>query len=241
MPTMGIERGRVGAVAEPFLDRVWVRSGLLACGFLSSLLYVGTDITGGWFYPGYSFSSQAISELGAINSPVKTLVDLLFAIYQLMALAFGIGVYHEAEGRSLPLRITGVALILYGAIGVAIGFAGSFFAMHERGTADLGSDAPHIIITAVFVALLLVAIGSGALAYGKVWRAYSMFTLLVVVVFGTLTAPLAARLAAGQSTAGLGIVERICVYSLLQWVAALACMLRSDEDAEQLGMRRRAA
>lgn len=232
MATIGIQRDRVGAVQKPLLDRGWVRSGLVACGFLSSLLYLGTDITGGWYYPGYSFRSQAISELGAINSPVKTFVDLLFSIYQLMALAFGLGVYHEAAKQNRPLRITGAALILYGAIGVATGFAGSFFAMHERGTANFPADAPHIIVTAAFVALLLIAIGSGAFAYGKVWRAYSLTTLLLVIVFGALTGPLAVRLAAGQSTVGLGIIERICVYSSLQWVAALAVMLRLGEDAE---------
>ncbi len=232
MATIGIQRDRPGVVTEPLLARPWVRNGLLACGFLASLLYVGTDITGGWLYPGYSFSSQAISELGAIDSPAKTFVDLLFPIYQLMLVGFGLGVYHEAAEQNRPLRITGAALILYGAIGVAISFAASFVAMHERGTASVVFDASHTIVSAVFVALLLIAIGSGAFAYGRVWRAYSLITLLMVIVFGALTAPFAARLATGQSTAGLGILERICVYSSLLWVAALACVLRYGEDAK---------
>ena len=232
MATIGIQRDR--PVAAPLLARSWVRNGLLACGFLASLLYVGTDITGGWLYPGYSFSSQTIGELGAIDSPAKTFVDLLFPIYQLMVVVFGLGVYHEAAEQIRPLRITGAALILYGAIGVAISFAGSFFAMHERGTASVVSDAPHTIISAVLVALLLIAIGWGAFAYGRVWRAYSLITLMMVIVFDALTTPFAARFAAGQSTAGLGTLERICVYSSLLWVAALACVLRYGEDAKRV-------
>lgn len=231
MTTIGIQRDRPGVVTEPLLARRWVRSALLACGFLAPLLYVGTDITGGWLYPGYSFTSQAMSELGAINSPAKTFVDLLFPIYQLMVVVFGLGVLHEAAEQNRPLRITGAALILYGAIGVAISFAGSFFALHERGTASVVSDAPHTIISAVFVALWIIAIGWGAFAYGRVWRAYSLITLLMVIAFDALRTPFAARLAAGQSTAGLGILERICVYSSLLWVAALACVLRYGEDA----------
>ena len=44
-----------------------LRQVLLVCGLLSSLLYVTTDILGGLQYEGYSFLSQAISELAAIK------------------------------------------------------------------------------------------------------------------------------------------------------------------------------
>ena len=38
------------------------RKTLLWCGVLSSVLYVAIDLVGGLSYPGYHFSSQAISE-----------------------------------------------------------------------------------------------------------------------------------------------------------------------------------
>jgi len=44
-----------------------VRKLLLICGILSSLLYVGTDILAAMLYEGYSYTSQSISELGAIG------------------------------------------------------------------------------------------------------------------------------------------------------------------------------
>ena len=44
--------------------RGMLRTLLLACGILSSVLYVTTDLLGGLTYEGYSFSAQTISELG---------------------------------------------------------------------------------------------------------------------------------------------------------------------------------
>jgi hypothetical protein len=44
-------------------------------------------------------------------------------------------------------------------------------------------------------------------------------------VFGALSAPYGARLAAGEPTPGFGIIERITIYASLLWVAVLAVAL----------------
>jgi len=82
-----------------------------------------------------------------------------------------------------------------------------------------------MMLTGVLVLLLLLAIGFGAFALGRRFRVYSFGTLLTLVVFGALTARYAARLAAGQPTPGLGILERINIYASLLWVAVLATAL----------------
>jgi CubicO group peptidase (beta-lactamase class C family)/hypothetical membrane protein len=198
-----------------------VRTILLACGVLSSLLYVATDILGGLQYPGYNFTSQAISELGAIGSPSKQFVDPLFLIYNALALAFGVGVLREAAGRNRALRTTGALLIGYGAVSLPGMLFSTFFAMEQRGAGSLATDLPHIALTGSLVLFLLLAVGFGAFALGRRFRIYSFGTLLTVIVFSSLTVPYAVRLAAGQPTPGLGIVERIAVYSWLLWVALL--------------------
>jgi CubicO group peptidase (beta-lactamase class C family)/hypothetical membrane protein len=219
-----------------------VRTSLLLCGVLSSLVYVATDVLGGLRYPGYSFASRAISELAAVGAPSEALVDPLFLLYDVLALGFGVGVVREAAGRSRALRVTGALLIGYGAVGLcaASGLAGpAFFKMHQRGTGSLAGDAPHIMLTGVLVVLLLLAMGTGALALGKRFRIYSFATLLTVIVFGALTARYAPRVAAGQPTPGLGIVERVDVYAPMLWVAVLAvALLRRPWPA---GAGRRAA
>lgn len=199
-----------------------LRKVLLLCGLFSSLLYVATDVLGGRRYPGYSFSSQAISELMAVDAPSEAFVDPLFITYGILALAFGIAVFREAAGRNRALRITGALLIGY----AAIGFAGpTLFEMHQRGSGSLDSDVEHIILTSLLVLLTLLAIGLGAFALGRRFRIYSLATLLLMIVLGTMAASYAAPLAAGQPTPGFGIVERINIYSSLLWVALLAVAL----------------
>jgi CubicO group peptidase (beta-lactamase class C family)/hypothetical membrane protein len=200
------------------------RKSLLVFGILSSAVYVAADVLGGLLYPGYSFVSQAISELGAIGAPSKPIVDPLFLIYDVLALVFGVGVLREASGNR-ALRTTGVLLIGYGAAGLVTILFSGFFSMQQRGTGNLATDLPHIVLTGGFVLLLLLAIGFGAFAFGRRFRIYSFATLLTVVLFTALTAPFAVRLAAGRPTAGLGIVERVGVYAWLLWVAALAVAL----------------
>ncbi len=195
---------------------------LLVCGVLSSLLYVATDVLGGMRYEGYSFTSQAISELMAKGAPSETFVDPLFMIYGVLVVAFGFGLLRIGEGRNRDLRIAGALLIGY----AVAGFAGpSFFEMSQRGAGGLSSDLPHIVLTGVLVLLLLVAIGFGAFARGRRFRTYSFATLLTLIVFGALTGTYADELAAGQPTPGMGIVERINVYAALTWVLVLGIAL----------------
>jgi hypothetical membrane protein len=204
---------------------------LLACGILSSLLYVATDVLGGLRYEGYSFTSQAISELMAIGAPSEAFVDPLFLVYGVLVLAFGVAVCREAAGTNRALQVTGAMLVGY----AAIGFAGpTLFEMHQRGASGPDRDIPHIVLTAGIVLLTLLAIGFGAFALGKRFCIYSLGTLLTLVMFGVLTAPYGARLAAGLPTPGFGIVERITIYASLLWIAVLAlALLRRSQSAAQ--------
>jgi ABC-type transport system involved in cytochrome c biogenesis permease subunit len=120
------------------------------------------------------------------------------------------------------LRIAGALLIAY----ALVGFTGpTLFEMHPRGSGPQGGDTPHIILTGVIVLLTLLAIVFAAFALGKRFRVYSFATLGVLIVFGALTAPFGARLAAGQPTPGFGILERVNIYSSLLWTAVLATAL----------------
>ena len=69
MTAIGITHDRRQTLATPAQSRSFVLKVLLLSGFLSSFLYIATDLLGGMRYDGYSFASQAISELGAIGAP----------------------------------------------------------------------------------------------------------------------------------------------------------------------------
>lgn len=158
----------------------------------------------------------------ATGAPSEALVDPLFLVYDVLVVAFGIGVVRESVARNQALTITGGLLIGY----ALLGFTGpTLFEMRPRGLGSLQTDAPHIVVTGMIVVILLLAIGFGAFALGTRFRIYSLATLLTVILFGALSARYADALAAGQPTAGFGILERINVYATLLWIAVLAVAL----------------
>jgi CubicO group peptidase (beta-lactamase class C family) len=239
MTAIGMTGARGRTTAQPVRSGSTVRQALLSCGLLSSLLYVATDVLGGSRYEGYSFASQAVSELMAIGAPSEAFVDPLFLTYGVLALAFGVGVFREGAGRSRALRVAGALLVGH----ATVGFTGpTLFEMHQRGAGSTASDVPHIALTGVLVLLWLLAVAFGAFALGRRFRIYSFATLLAVIALGALTAPYGARLAAGQPTPGFGIVERASIYTSLAWVAVLAvALLRRLRDRGALVARTTAA
>jgi hypothetical protein len=207
------------------------RRALIACGVLSTLLYVGTDLLAAVAYPGYhDFTSKAISELTAVGAPTRGLVEPLLVAYDILIIAFGLGVWSLA-GRWGRLRLVGGLLAGIGLVGL---LAMPFTPMRLRGEGSLATDAPHIAVTAVIVLCILAAVGVGASLLGRRFRLYSYATLLVLVVFGAWTGVEGARLAAHQPTPWLGIVERIHIGAYLLWVAVLAVhLLRSGLPASR--------
>ena len=199
-----------------------LQSVLVVCGILSSLLYVAADVAGGLRYDGYSFTSQAVSELMAIGAPSEGVVDPLFIVYGVLVGGFGIGLLREGASGSRALRVTGRLLIGYAVVGLT---GPTLFEMHPRGTNTLRGDLPHIIATGVIASLMLVAIVVAAFAFGQRFRRYSFGTLLVMIAAGAVAVPYGGRLAAGDPTPGFGIVERIEIYTSLLWIVVLAVVV----------------
>jgi hypothetical protein len=86
--------------------------------------------------------------------------------------------------------------------------------MHMRGVEGTFTDAMHAILTGVGVFLcMLPAVGFGATAFGKRFRLYSLATILVFVVCGTLGFLDGPRMAAILPTPRLGVRERINAFS----------------------------
>jgi hypothetical protein len=196
-----------------------LRKALLACGLLSSLLYLGIDSLAALRFGDYhSYTAQAISELGAIGAPTRELVRPLFMMYDLLLLAFAGGVWATA-GAKRPLRLIGALLAGIGAVGLVTP------PMYLRGAGHVSGDLPHIVLTGLIVLFILCAIGFGTSLYGRRWRLYSWATLLVLLVSGAWTGVEAQHLAAGQPTPWLGVAERINIGAYLLWVAVLATIL----------------
>ena len=230
MISLRLPHGPGHTLAQPVAHGGIIRRVMLWCGALSSLLYAATDLLGGLRYPGYSFTSQAISELAAIGAPSASFVAPLFMAYGPITVAFAVGVLREA-GRNRALRHTAVLLIAY----VAVGAGFSIFPISRREAGDPVDPTGHIVVGGLIVLAMLVAVGAGALALNRRFRIYSFLTMLTIAVSGVLTFLYIPRVAAHLPTPGLGIAERINVYSMMLWVAVLAvALLRRGATARPL-------
>ena len=203
------------------------RKALLICGMLSSLLY-GTMIMA-IRYEGYNPISQVPSELTAIGAPTRSLWMRLGPIYDALVVAFGVGLWVSAN-RNQALRIVGG---LFAGFGILSGIAWPFAAMHQRAVLAAGGgnlpDALHVILGILTVLFMLVVIGFRAAAFGKPFRLYSIITIVILFVFGTLTGLESPRLQANLPTPWMGLWERISILGFMLWVVVLAVVVRSTE------------
>jgi hypothetical protein len=198
-----------------------VRKTLLACGILSSLLYVAMTTVAAWQWCEYSSWSQTISELSAVDAPTRAMWILPGAVYTLLVALFGWGVAWSAGARR-RLRIVGLLILVYGSLGLVWPFA----PMHLREVLAAGggtfSDTLHLVLAAVTVLLMLVALGVGATALGPRFRVYSLVSLVILGVCGALTFAEAPQVALNGPTPWIGLWERINLGVFLVWIIVLA-------------------
>jgi hypothetical membrane protein len=194
---------------------------LLSCGAISSALYlVAIDVIAPLRHAGYHhFTSQMVSELMAVGAPTRHLLIWLLTPYNLLVFAFAAGVWVSAQGRR-SVRLTAAALVGYGVVSAAGLF---FFPMDVRGTVGSQRDAWHIAATFVMSIFIVAVMAFGAFARGKRFRLYSLATIAIVLVFGTLAGFLARPMPG--PTPGLGLAERINIYATMLWMASLAASL----------------
>ncbi len=201
-----------------------MRDAWLVCGILSSLLYVAMNVIVAGQWPAYDPASQTISELSAIGAPTRPLWVVLGLVYTLLVVGFGWGVWLSA-GENRRLRVTGVLITVFGALGILWTFA----PMHLRETLAAGggtiSDTFHLVLAAVTQVFFLLALGFAAAALGRTFRLYSIATFVVLCAFGAMTFRDAPGVSQNLPTPLLGVWERINVGVFMLWVVVLAVTL----------------
>lgn len=206
-----------------------LRRFLLACGILSSLLYVATVVAAGLRWEDYSAASQTVSELFAIGAPTSGFVVPLFVLYALLVYAFGAGVWLSA-GRSRALRAAAALIIGKEVLGLIVTL---FFPMHLRGPGSTLTDQMHAILTLIGVVCMLAAIGFAAAAFGRRFRVYSVATIVLLVAFGIVAGLYGARLEANLPTPWMGVAERVNIFAYMLWVVMLAGALLRHRPAQR--------
>ena len=208
--------------------KVWLLGGIIA-----PVTYLVAVVVGGIIRPGYSHYSEAISELIATGSPNKALLDPLFTVYNLMALAFAVGVLARVRDwpsgrRSLGLLASG--FLIFGAL---IGLATIFFPQDPGGPAVTTTGTIHIALASLsslasMLSMLFLGLWLRTVRE-RTYARYSFASLLVVFVSGGLAA---ASIGIGFGASGL--LERITIFGYLQWVLVIAVWL-STRGGEAVG------
>jgi hypothetical protein len=217
------------------LKNVKLKSILLTCGILSSLLYILTDIVSVAIWSDYHYASQTISELFAVDAPFRTFVVICFIIYAFLIYAFGTGIWLTAHDRR-SLKVTAILIIGKEILGLT---GTLFFPIHLRGVEGNYSDIMHGIVTAVGVFLFMFpAMIAGAVAFKGIFRIYSIVTMTLFIVFGILTGTMQPQYVANLPTPMMGIWERINIYGYMLWIVILSIMLlrlRNKQSMTQCG------
>lgn len=199
-------------------ETAMLRKILLACGVISSLIYIGADLMAAFLYPAaHSFTAQALSELTAIGAPTKTLVEPIFIGYDLLVIAFAIGLWMSVSDDRLR-----VSAAFIGALGV-VGLAAAPFAdMKPRGSEFAANDLLHLIVTSIIVLCIFGGVIFSSATLGRRFFTYSVITMVILAVFGGLAGLQGVQLAAGEATPWLGTVERVHIGAYLLWMAILS-------------------
>lgn len=204
---------------------------LLLCGFLSSILYVVTDIIASLSYPGYSISGQNYSELLATGAPTRNWLLGSSMVYNFLVACFAVGIWKTCRPPCIA-RITSAIIICYAIVSMVTPL---YFQMDMRGAEPTPDGSLHPLMTAVMSFFILLSIGTGAFLSGKWFMIYSFTTIIVVIIFGLLTVNQVPDMEAGLDTPLMGLKERVNIYLTMVWFALLSLILfQRDVEATQV-------
>ncbi|MGB4843200.1 MAG: DUF998 domain-containing protein, partial [Ferruginibacter sp.] len=147
-------------------------------------------ILGGILWHGYSHLQQPISDLTATGAPDRNLLLFLTNVYGAMALIFAISFsYFESNKYHKLVFWGGILFVLMHMVSISY----AFFPQDLPGSEVTFAGTMHIVVTALivpFTILTPILIGLGLLkkpgwkSFGK----YSLFTGILIFVFGGLSA-----------------------------------------------------
>jgi hypothetical protein len=142
----------------------------------------------------------------------------LFLLYNVLASAFGIGIFLKAKSQShsqLSGIIGSLALFLVGTAGILMELA---FPQEPGGTATTFAGTMHFVMAGIaslgtMVAILLLAFWFRNFPDLKGYVAYSWISVTIIFISGGLTA---AALASHHPL--FGLIERITILTFILWM-----------------------
>lgn len=210
---------------------------LLWAGVAAAVWYLAVVLIGAVATPGYSHIGEHVSTLYQSGAANGTWIAALFAVYNLLILAFGVGVFRlVSDSGSARRRIGQAGSVALGLTAIA-GVMDVVFRQDPIGSPATTAGALHIVfagMASLFTILAIALVASWALARSELrgfgW--YSVATLIVIVVSGPLAA---------IATAGLwqimGLLERIPIFGFVQWAAIASVILARRQPVSRTPVR----
>jgi hypothetical membrane protein len=202
------------------------------CGIVAPVAFASVVVIAGALYPGYSHSTQLISELAAVHSPVAVIQTVNSLAMGVLLIPFAWALHAGTiRGRQSVLGSTLIGFFGFAAIAYALlpcDPGGEFVTV-------TGSIHNAIAICGFLAALTGIFIVSRTLTsdpnWGHKYRLYSMITaaagltaLILWIVIGSSAPPGLPRFAARVPSMN-GILQRVFVGILLQWIEVMAIRL----------------
>ena len=89
-------------------------------GIIGPLIYILAVFIGGAIRHDYSAIYNSVSELTMANAPNKFLLDILFGIYNVFLLIFGLGAYLDSRIDSKKYDIAMIMVVIIGVLGLLV-------------------------------------------------------------------------------------------------------------------------
>lgn len=192
---------------------------LALCGIIGPILFTILVVIGSLFYPGYSHMSQAISELGGVESPNPIIQNVNFFVIGLTIIAFAFGLHQSINngkgsilGPSLII-IFGILTIIQAFLPVDAG--GEWITLIGSLHNAAGLLGFLLMISGIFII-------SRRLTSDSNWKSYRTYSVITAIIglIGLVAWIGIAKAARIESVNGL--LQRIFIATILSWIEITA-------------------
>ena len=191
-------------------------------GFLGPIIYILAVIIGGAIRNDYSQLYNTISELSMTGAPNLFLMDIMFGIYNISLLIFGIGAFLDTKvDTSKKYRAAMLMLVLTGISGIVL----LFFPQDPRGMPFTTVGTTHIAVAGISSLLTILAIFLTGFSFRKKvdmnnFAKYSFISGIIVVVSGGISA-----YSVGNNLSFGGLLEKITILTFIVWVIVFSYVI----------------
>lgn len=194
---------------------------LMLSGTATPVIFVLSLLLLGYLFPGYDHVRDYISELGAIDSPIRNTANF-FAFFPmgLFLTLFSIGLYRVIGKRGIYAKIGSIFLILSGVLLTSIGFFPCDSGCYNFST--IGLAHKFISISSLYfggMALFFLALHAlKGRTFPKKWSAAFFSVAVVAGVLGYISPKL-------ENTTYGGLVQRLAIFIPLVFMGVIAFYL----------------